>query len=34
MKMTDAEMQAASASRATYRHQMGSQSLRALVWKH
>lgn len=32
-KMTDAEMQAASAGRATYRTQMGSQLLRALVWK-
>ncbi|MFM5886161.1 MAG: hypothetical protein ACKOQ3_12710 [Novosphingobium sp.] len=33
MKMTDAEMQAASADRAKYRHQIGSQLLRALVWK-
>ncbi|WP_296677507.1 hypothetical protein [Novosphingobium sp.] len=33
MKMTDAEMQAASAGRAKYRTQMGSQLLRAWVWK-
>ena len=32
-KMTDAEMQAASAGRATYRRQMGSQLLRSWVWK-
>jgi hypothetical protein len=32
-KMTDAEMQAASAGRAKYRRQMGSQLLRSWVWK-
>lgn len=31
---TDAQMSAASAQRATYRHQMGSMQLRQLVWKH
>lgn len=33
MKMTDAEMQAASAGRAQYRHVIGSQLWRAWVWK-
>lgn len=32
-KMTDAEAQAASAGRAKYRRQLGSQLLRSLVWK-
>ena len=33
-KTTDAQMQAASADRAKYRRQMGSQLLRAWVWKN
>lgn len=33
MKMTDAEMQAASAGRAQYRHVIGSQLWRAWIWK-
>lgn len=33
MKMTDAEMQAASKGRAQYRHVIGSQLWRAWVWK-
>ncbi len=32
-KKTDAEMQSASAGRASYRTQMGSQLLRSWVWK-
>lgn len=34
MAQTDAQMQASSAQRATYRHQMGSMLLRAWKWKN
>ncbi|MEO7248429.1 MAG: hypothetical protein ABIW31_08235 [Novosphingobium sp.] len=33
MAQTDAQMQASSAQRATYRHQVGSMLLRSMVWK-
>lgn len=34
MTQTDQQMQASSAQRATYRHQVGSMLLRSWVWKH
>jgi hypothetical protein len=34
MAQTDAQMQASSAQRATYRHQMGSMLLRTWKWKN